>query len=330
MEFKDYYAILGVNADADNKDIKRAYQTLAKKYHPDVNPGDQKAEDKFKEINEAYHAVADPAKRKKYDEVRRDYEQWRQRGERGGFEWNPQQSRTGTHYTQTMSQEEFAEMFGDIGFGAEADNFSDFFSTIFGGFSGFGAGTEPPGGGFGGSFYNIPVKGRDVTGEAEISLEEACHGTTRTLTLANHRIEAKIPPGVRDNMRLRLAGQGETGSGGGARGDLYLKVLIRPHPRYERHDDDLQVKIPLDFYQAVLGATIPVQTLSGSVMLKIPPQTQSGRKFRLKGKGMPRMGKQGSFGDMYAVVEIILPEDMTAAEISAVEEMAQRRNRGGR
>jgi curved DNA-binding protein len=322
MDFKDYYAVLGVAADADNKDIKKAYQSLAKKYHPDVNPGDKAAEDKFKEINEAYHAIADPAKRKKYDEVRRDYELWRQKGGRSGFEWQPRQN--GGAGAQTMSPEEFAEMFGDLGFGSGAGGFSDFFSSIFGGFSGF-AGAETSGGPFAGAYYNAPVKGRDVTGEAEISLEEAYLGASRALSLAQHRIEAKIPPGVRDNTRLRLAGQGENGSGGGARGDLYLKIIIRPHARYERHDDDLQVKIPLDFYQALLGATVPVQTLSGPVMLKIPPQTQSGRKFRLKGKGMPRMGKQGDYGDLYAVVEIVLPENMTEEEIAAIEEMARKR-----
>ncbi|MDR1961640.1 MAG: J domain-containing protein [Gracilibacteraceae bacterium] len=324
MEFKDYYAILGVKPEADSKDIKKAYQTLAKKHHPDVNPGDKAAEDKFKEINEAYHAIADPAKREKYDEVRRDYEQWQQRGGRGGFDWNPHQG-AGSAHTQTMSPEEFAEMFGDIGFGGGTGGFSDFFSTIFG-FGGFASQTdEQTGGGFAGSFYNIPVKGRDVTGEAEISLEEAYLGASRTLSLAQHRIEAKIPPGVRDNMRLRLAGQGENGAGGGARGDLYLKVLIRPHARYERNGDDLQVRIPLDFFQAVAGATVPVQTLSGPVMLKIPPRTQSGRKFRLKGKGMPRMSKQGDFGDLYAVVEVVLPDDLSEAEIAAIEDMARKR-----
>ncbi|MDR1604450.1 MAG: DnaJ domain-containing protein [Gracilibacteraceae bacterium] len=325
MEFKDYYAILGVKADADNKDIKKAYQTLAKKYHPDVNPGDKAAEDRFKEINEAYHAVSDPAKRQKYDEVRRDYEMWRQRDDRSGFEWDPRQAASGSAHTRPMSAEEFADIFGDIGLGPEASGFSDFFSTIFGGFSGFASGGEQSG-----PFYdNVPVKGRDVTGEAEISLEEAYLGASRTLSLARHRIEAKIPPGVRDNTRLRLAGQGESGTSGGARGDLYLKVLIRPHRRYERRNDDLQVKIPLDFYQAALGATVPVQTLSGPVMLKIPPQTQSGRRFRLKGKGMPRLSQPGEFGDLYAEVEIVLPENMTAAEIAAIEDIARQRNKEG-
>ncbi|MDR0434590.1 MAG: J domain-containing protein [Gracilibacteraceae bacterium] len=321
MDFKDYYAVLGVAADADNKAIKKAYQSLAKKYHPDVNPGDKAAEDKFKEINEAYHAIADPAKRKKYDEVRRDYELWRQKGGRGGFEWDPRQNGAGASYNQTMTPEEFAEMFGDLGFGTGTGGFSDFFSTIFGGFSGF-SGEKPDAPG---SYYNIPIRGRDVTGEAEISLEEAYLGTSRTLSLAQHRIEAKIPPGVRDNTRLRLAGQGEIGSGGGTRGDLYLKILIRPHFRYERHDDDLQVKMPLDFFQALLGATVPVQTMNGSVMLKIPPQTQSGRKFRLKGKGMPRMGKQSDYGDMYAVAEIVLPETLSEEEIAVISDMAQKR-----
>jgi curved DNA-binding protein len=334
LEFKDYYAILGVKPEATAKEIKKTYQTLAKKYHPDVNPGDKQAEDKFKEVNEAYHAVSDPAKRQKYDELRQDYNDWQRHGGKGHYDWEPWQSTAGSGGGRSdgvMTPEEFAEIFGDLGLGGrsgfgadpgagagQSHGFSDFFAKIFAGFETEKQEPFNP-------YYSIPIRGRDVTGEAEITLEEAFSGTNRPLSINQHRIEAHIPAGVKDNMKLRLAGQGEAGSGGGERGDLYLKVLLRPHPRYERSGDDLLVKAAINFYEAILGTTIPIETLSGSVMLRIPPQTQGGRKFRLKGKGMPHMGEKGTHGDLIVSVDIVLPEDMSEEETKAIQKIYEKR-----
>ncbi len=324
MDFKDYYNVLGVAPDADDKTIKKAYHQLAKKYHPDVNPGDKSAEEKFKEISEAYQAISDPAKRRKYDELRSQYQQWQQRGGRGDFDWGHWRARPGDGtYTRTMTPEEFAEMFGDLGgsggFGG-LGGFSDFFSTIFG-----AGGADPRAQGYG---FSASRAGRDAEVEVNVSLEEAFHGTTRVIQTADKRIEAKIPRGVRTGSRVRLAGQGGPGSGGAPRGDLYLNVTVVPHHRYTRDGDDLQLAVSVDFYTAVLGGEAGVPTMNGEVLLKIPPLTQDGRKFRLKGKGMPKLEQPRQHGDLYAEVRIGLPDNLSQQEIETLRHLAETRRSG--
>lgn len=324
MDFKDYYAILGVSADADEKTIKKAYQQLAKKYHPDVNPGDHAAEEKFKEVAEAYQAVIDPQNRKKYDELRQNYQQWQARGGREDFDWGRWQARPedGT-YTRTMSPEEFAEMFGDSGGygnfrgGFQGGDYSDFFSTIFG--MG-GAGNYRQGG-----RRARAQAGQDSEAEVQITLEEAYHGTTRIIQTGAKRIEAKIPKGVRTGSKVRLAGQGGNGLGGGPRGDIYLIITVLPHSLFERDGDDLRAEFPVDFYTAVLGGKAPVHTLNGDVLLKVPSPSQSGQKFRLQGKGMPKLEQPRQHGDLYAQLKIVLPEHLSEEEIAALRKLAENR-----
>lgn len=317
MDFKDYYAILGVSSDADEKTIKKAYQQLAKKYHPDVNPGDRAAEEKFKEVAEAYQAVLDPQKRKKYDELRQNYQQWKARGSREDFDWGRWQTRPaeGT-YTRTMSPEEFAEMFGDLG-GSQTGGYSDFFSSIFGmgGAEGFRQGQRRV----------RPQAGQDSEAEVKITLEEAYQGTTRIIDTGAKRIEAKIPKGVRTGSKVRLAGQGGNGLGGGPRGDVYLVITVLPHSLFERDGDDLLVELPVDIYTAVLGGKSQVHTLNGDVLLTVPALSQSGQKFRLQGKGMPKLGQPRQHGDLYAQLKIVLPENLSEQEIAAFAKLAEKR-----
>jgi len=330
MDFKDYYEILGVSPQADKKEIKKVYQTLAKKYHPDKNPGNKEAEEKFKEINEAYHAIADPAKRKKYDDLRSDYQQWKNRGGAGSgrdsFDWSAWQGSPGQAggYSRTMTPEEFSEMFGDRGFsaGGGTGGFSDFFSTIFGmgQDSGFGSG------GYYSNVASPPRAGRDIQGEITVSLEEAYQGAKKLMDIGSKRIEATIPKGIKDNNKIRLAGQGQAGARGAKAGDLFLTVKVSPHPHFVRDGDDLRTNVDIDFYTAVLGGEARVKTLAGEILLKIPPKTQTGRSFRLKDKGMPVMNQLGKYGDLYAKISIVLPSEISDKEIDTLKELKSQKN----
>jgi curved DNA-binding protein len=311
MEFKDYYAALGVSPDADDQVIKQAYRKLARQYHPDVNPGDQAAEERFKEVNEAYQALSDPERRRKYDELRQNYQQWQQRGGRGGFNWDQWQAAPGQGvYTRSVSPEDLEDLFGG------ADPFSDFFESIFG---------QVRGGPAERVREARPRRGRDVEVAAEITLEEAFHGTARTVQVGERRIEARIPPGVRTGSRVRLTGQGSPGGAGGPAGDLYLLIEVAPHPLFEREGDDVSLDVPVDFYTAALGGEARVVTLDGAVMLKIPPRTQAGKTFRLRGKGMPQLERPTERGDLYAQVSLVLPEPLSDVELELLAQARQRR-----
>ncbi len=328
MDFKDYYASLGVSPEADEKTIKKAYQKLAKKYHPDVNPGDKAAEEKFKEATEAYQAISDPEKRRKYDELRQDYQQWQTRGGRGDYNWDRWHSQPGGagggSQTYTMSPEEFAEMFGGTGrsggfdgFGGEG--FSDFFSALFGGGGGQGRGFS------GGSSVRRARAGQDLEVEVQVTLEESYHGTTRLIQTGEKQIEAKIPKGVRTGSKVRLTGQGGPGISGGPNGNLYLNITVSPHARFVREGDDLKADLPIDFYKAILGGEVRVLTLGGEVILKIPTLSQSGKKFRLKGKGMPNLENPHKQGDLFVELAIVLPENLSKQEISTLRDLAAKR-----
>jgi curved DNA-binding protein len=310
MDFKDYYAALGVAPEADDQAIKQAYRKLARQYHPDVNPGDKQAEERFKEINEAYQALSDPERRRKYDELREQYQQWQQRGGRGDFNWGQWQAAPSEQVYSNLSPEDLEDLFG-------ADSpFSDFFSSIYGGVTGAPAGRTREA---------RPRRGRDVEALVEITLEEAFHGTTRAFQIGDRRIEAKIPAGVRSSSRVRLAGQGGPGAAGGPAGDLYLGVQVAPDPRFERDGDELTADVPIDFYTAALGGDVRVPTIDGSVMLKVPARTQAGRTFRLRGKGMPRLERPNQRGDMYARARLILPEPLSDSELETLRQLAEAR-----
>lgn len=330
MEFKDYYQTLGVTKSASEKEIKQAFRKLARKFHPDVNPGDKSSETKFKEINEAYEVLGDPAKRRKYDDLGanwRMYEQAQQQGQpwpggapfggfgegAGGGTWTINMGGPGGY--RTMSEEEMHELFGN------EDPFSDFFRTFFGG----GAARE----GARGRQTRAPRshKGRDIEHEVELTLEEAYHGATRRISIKQgghaRSVDVRIPPGVKDGSRVRAAGEGESGSNGGMAGDLYLRVKIRPHPVFERKGNDLHAKVPVSVTTAVLGGEAQVPTITGAVRLKIPETTQSGQVFRLKGHGMPAVGKPDERGDLYATVEVQLPRSLTKDQRHHYEALAK-------
>lgn len=312
-EFKDYYAALGVSPDADDATIKQAYRKLARQYHPDVNPGDTHAEDRFKEVNEAYQVLGDKEKRQKYDSLRQQYQQWQQRGGTpGGFNWDQWQAAPGNGYTYTynVSTEDLQDLFGD------ASPFSDFFSSIFG--------QTVPGSAAPGQATRSR-KGRDLEIRVDMSLEEAFHGTTRTIQAGERRIDARIPRGVRSGSRVRLAGQGSPGIADGPAGDLFLNVEVRLHAQFERQDDDLTCTIPVDIYTAVTGGKVSVQTIDGSVMLKIPPRTQADRTFRLRNQGMPHLDRPDERGDLYATVKLVLPDNLTSEEVETLEHLARKR-----
>lgn len=310
MDFKDYYATLAVSKTAGEKEIKQAYRKLARKHHPDVNPGDKVAEAKFKEINEAYEVLGDPEKRKKYDELGANWRMYEQQARSGGEPFGGAPGGARASY-RTMTPEEMEDLFGD------SNPFSDFFTTFFGG----------GGAGFGGATGAREARGartrrragRDIENEIELGLEDAYHGTTRRLMLRHDgqvkHVDVRIPAGVTDGSRVRVSGEGEQGVGGAESGNLYLRVRLTPHPVFERKGRDLYVKSSVPLTTAVLGGEANIQTLSGKpARLRIPPLTQNGQLFRLKGYGMPAVGKADDTGDLYARVDVQLPTRLSETE----------------
>ncbi len=312
MEYRDYYQTLGVSKDASEKEIKRAFRKLAREYHPDVNPGDAQAEERFKAINEAHEVLSDPEKRAKYDQLGSAWQDWdRQGGRPGDFNWG--QWATGAPGGQGFRYTT-AEDLGDL-FGG-GNPFSDFFSQIFGG---MGGGARASSSGF--RYQPRSQRGQDYEQEVEISLREAHQGTTRVLQKDGRRLEVKVPPGAQTGTRVRMSGEGGPGAAGGATGDLYLRVRVLPDPQFERKDDDVHVTASVDLYTAVLGGKIRIPTLTGFVMLTIPAGTQNGRTFRLRGKGMPRLRQPDQHGDLYAKIDIQLPTNLTSRQRELFEEL---------
>ncbi len=314
MDYKDYYQILRVAPDAEKKVIKQTYRELAKKYHPDVNPGNKEAEERFKTINEAYQVLSDAVKRKKYDALRAQYQHWQQTGGRQqDFDWQNWSAQPGQGvHVQYASPEDLEDLFGS------ASPYSDFFNNIFGQVRGRGRsssrGTAPS-----------PRRGRNVEYELDLTLEEAYHGTDRLLEIDGHRIQAIIPPGVRTGSRVRLSGQGEPGHNNGPAGDLYLIVHILPDETFEREGDDLHIDVPVDIFTAVAGGETQIPTLDRPLILKIPPRTNARRSFRLRGKGMPHLGDPNTHGDLFALVRLVLPEPLTDKEVNSIRELASSR-----
>jgi curved DNA-binding protein len=321
MEYKDYYKILGVDRNADEKEIKRAYRKLARKFHPDVNPGNKAAEEKFKEINEAHEVLSDPDKRTKYDQLGANWQQWQRMGrDPGNFDWSQWFAGGSGGGAPGGVRVEWSGDVGDL-FGG-AGGFSDFFRAIFGEMGGAGrAGVA--GRPFGGATGQRALRGQDMEAHVEITLEEAAQGTTRTLERDDGRqIRIKIPPGARTGSKIRVAGKGGPGYGGGTPGDLFLVIRVKPHSVFRRNGNDLRCDVSADLYTAVLGGEVQVPTLNGNVSLKIPASTNSGKTFRLRGKGMPDPHKPAQRGDLLATVQIKVPQKLAARERKLFEELA--------
>lgn len=313
MDYKDYYKVLGVNKNADEKEIKRAYRRLAREFHPDVNPGDARAEERFKEINEAYEVLGDSEKRAKYDRFGTSWQQYQHMGGApGGFDWSQWASGGQPGGTRV----EFNGDLGDL-FGGGAGGFSDFFSVLFGDArmrsSGFGRRDRGR------------MRGQNMEQPVRITLEEALLGTRRMLEKDGRRLEMTIPRGVKTGSRIRIAGEGGPAISGMPAGDLFLKVDIEPHAVFTRDGLDLRRNVDLDLFTAVLGGEVRVGTLDGDVTLKVPPETQSGRTFRLRGKGMPKLRKKDERGDLYLEVHVRLPQNLNEREKELFHELAELR-----
>jgi DnaJ-class molecular chaperone len=311
MDFKDYYSTLGVAKTATDKEIKQAYRKLARKHHPDVNLGDKGAESRFKEINEAHEVLSDAVKRRKYDELGANWRAYEQAGPSApgassAQAWNVPFGAGGPG-AHSMSEDEVREMFGD------EHPFSDFFQTFFGG----SVGPDEPR--RRGGRAPRARAGGDVEHELELGLEDAARGSMHRLSLHHgghaRTVDVRIPPGVSDGSRVRVAGEGEQGSGGARNGDLFLRIRLATHGRFDRQGRDLYAKVPVPLTTAVLGGEVEVTTLVGKVLrLKIPPTTQQGQVFRLKGHGLPTSGKPAEPGDLYATADVQLPKTITAEQ----------------
>jgi curved DNA-binding protein len=308
MEYRDYYQTLGVPRNASEKEIKRAYRRLARQYHPDRNPGDKVAEERFKEINEAHEVLTDRDKRQKYDRLGAQWQQWQRMGrDPGDFDFSRWYS--GSPGAAHVEYGDFGDLFGSSG------GFSDFFRSIFG-----QAGAQPT------MRWRQAQRrvhrGQDYEQPVDITLEESFHGTTRVLEIDNGRFEVKIPPGVRTGSKVRVAGKGGPGAGGAPSGDIFLRINVLPHKLFERKGDDLHCEVLVDLYTALLGGEVRVPTLEGAVQLRIPPETQAGRTFRLRERGMPNLRNPARIGDLYAKVKIALPQRLSEREKELFRELA--------
>ena len=316
VQYKDYYEILGVARTASDAEIKKAFRKLAREYHPDVAKDKKRAEEKFKEINEAYEVLSDRAKRKKYDELGANW--------KSGADFHPPPGWEGFPRGQAFrgrggGDQEFEFHFGGTGF-------SDFFEQLFG--------SRMRGGGFG-SRGGFPAeeepgeRGRDIEGDIMVTLEEAMRGSVRSVnvrrpagrSVKTETYQVRIPPGVTEGQKLRVAGRGEAGSSGGEAGDLYLRVRLAKHPDFEIEDHNLIYEAELAPWEAVLGAEISVPTPDGRVNIKIPPGTQSGQKLRVRGRGLPT--RNGPRGDLMVVTQIAVPARVSDAERKLWEQLAK-------
>ncbi len=341
VKFKDYYEILGVKRDASDKEIHRAFRKLARKYHPDVNPGNPKAEEKFKEINEAYEVLRDAEKRKRYDTLGANWQ--------AGQDFTPPPGWENIHFDFGGAGDAHETFFGDFGGGG----FSDFFKAIFGNMEGFrtATATRP---------QTRSMRGQDVEAEMTITLEDSFHGSTKSISLQRQEVcascgghgtsgnrscpacqgmgftssvrtyDIKIPHGIKDGGRVRLAGQGGAGGGRGPAGDLFIRIHIAPHPTFRMNGHDISVTLPLTPWEAVLGTKVEIPTLEGNATLTIPPGTQSGQRLRMRGKGLHK--QRGERGDQYVEVRIMVPRQLTPkeqelfAELSRISQFNPRKN----
>ncbi|WP_419870258.1 DnaJ C-terminal domain-containing protein [Chryseobacterium sp. CT-SW4] len=300
MAYIDYYKILGVDKNATQDDIKKAYRKLARKLHPDLNPNDKEAEKKFKELNEANEVLSNPENRAKYDKYG---EHWKHGEE---YEKAQQQQR------QYQQSQNYGGGFSGADFG-EGEDFSDFFQNMFAGSGGFGRSSR---GSASGKF-----KGQDIQAELNLNLRDAAKSHPQTFEINGKKVRITIPAGVYDGQQIKLKGHGNPGFNGGPNGDLYITFNIPVDPDFERVGDDLKTKVVIDLYTAVLGGDVKVNTLDGSVNLKVKPETQNGLTVRLKGKGFPVYKKDGQFGDLFVTYEVKLPTDLTEKQKELFEQL---------
>jgi curved DNA-binding protein len=309
MDYKDYYKILGVERKATDDEIRQAYRKLALQYHPDRNPGRPEAEEKFKEINEAYQVLSDSQKRAHYDQLGSAYQNWsRTGGQPGGFNWDAW-STQGAPGGARMDSVNLDDLLGG--------SFSEFFRRIFGG-AAAGSYREP----FSGAEWGgRPAPRQDARSEVTISLREAYEGTTRVLQMNGSRLEVKIPAGAKTGTRVRLAGVIPQDAAG-SRGDLYLHVKVADDPNFKRRGNDLYTEVTINLFTAVLGGEVRVPTLTGNVVLTIPPGTQPGQKFRLSGRGMPILDATAKYGELYVTVKVNIPRRLTDKQRQLFQELA--------
>ncbi len=311
MEFKDYYKSLGLEKGADADAVKKAFRKLAGKYHPDKNPGNKAAEEKFKQINEANEVLSDPDKRRRYDQLGSN---WNDPGMAGGGAGG------GRRRSRNFSEEEMSGMFG-----GGSGGFSDFFETFFGR-SGMGGGEAPGAGRQGGAWGPQGRPGNDYQADVEISLEEAYSGAKKIFEINGKKLKLAFKPGISDGKVIRLEGKGGTGSQGAPDGDLHLRIHVAPHPLFERRGDDLHLTLDLEAQDAVAGKVEELRNLGGNVKLRIPPETDNGKVFRLKGQGMPVYGGEGH-GDLYVTVRLRLPKNMKPGEAEFLRKMSENRRK---
>ncbi|HEY0271877.1 MAG TPA: J domain-containing protein [Chitinophaga sp.] len=306
MNVKDYYKILGVEKSASEDEIKKAYRKLAKKYHPDKNPGDKAAEEKFKEANEAYEVLSDAEKRKKYDQFGSDWQHYEQRGGRPeDFDWSNFGGGAYSGGTHSYS-------FG----GEEGGQFSDFFETLFGQrFGGSSRRAQSRG----------PQKGRNLNATMEVSLEEAYKGGNRQVEVNGARLNIKLKPGLHDGQVIRLKGKGQDSPNGGEPGDLLITIQLSPDPRFELRGQDIHTEAAIDLYVAVLGGKAQIDLPGGTISMTIPEGTDSGKVFRLKGKGMPDYHHPTQAGDLYIKVMVHIPTKLTEKEKALFRQLAMER-----
>lgn len=349
MDYKDYYKILGVARGASADEVKKAFRKLARKYHPDVNPGDRRAEEKFKEINEAYEVLSDTDKRRKYDTLGPNWQE----------QFGPSFSGTRRSYSYSSGGSRGSNSGGSRGptvdFDPSGAGFSDFFEALFGRSPGSNSTMGSRGGGAGVREDIRKRAGDNIEQPVEVTLQEAyiggartfniqstevcptCHGTGEVgnrvcancsgqgVIPRNKRIQVKIPPGVDNGSRIRVAGEGQPGIGGGARGDLFLVISVKPDATFERKGDDLHVDVEVELVKAMLGGEVTIPIPDGrKLLLTIPPETQNDRVFRLGGKGMPHLRGEGS-GNLYARVKVLLPMHLSTEERGLFEKLARSR-----
>jgi len=293
MDYKDYYKILGVDRKASDDEIRKAYRKLAKQYHPDYNPNDKQAEEKFKEINEAYEVLSDSKKRSYYDRVGSDYSQWQRRGAPGDFNWGDYGGFPGG---TRVNMEDLNDLFGGSG------GFSDFFQTIFG---------------MGGARPSSRSQPQGYQQELEISFEEAYKGTTRLIESNGKQKRVRIPAGVRTGSKVRVAGAGPKGL------DLYLIIDVAEDSRFERHGNDLHTTATVSVFTAILGGEAEVETLEGKIKLNIPQGTQPEQVFRLAGRGIPHVRNPKEKGDMFVKLKVQVPKYLSSKQRELIEEASK-------
>ncbi|WPP50213.1 DnaJ C-terminal domain-containing protein [Catalinimonas niigatensis] len=306
MDYKDYYKILGVDKHATQEAIKKAYRKLAVKYHPDKN-SDKSAEEKFKDIAEAYEVLKDPKKRKRYDELGANWKQYQHQGSNAG--WSNFGGRQ--NGSRVEFEGDFNDLFGNSGF-------SDFFESFFGGHGGRqGQGRHQS--------VNEKLRGQDLEAKISISLEEAYQGVTHLINVNGQKIRIKLKPGLEDGKTLRIKGKGTPGVYGGVAGDLYLQVNVNPSLQFDRKGDDLYADLKVDLYTAILGGKVQVETLKGKINVNIEAGTENGKVLRLKGLGMPSYEQTDKQGNLYAKVQVELPKNLSAEEKMLFQKLREAR-----